>query len=155
MDPVFKKMNFKAHSDVLVINTPDSFRENMKAMEGLTSFHEHVDDLAELEFIIAFVTQKAQIDQLVPQIAPKLKGDALIWFCYPKGTSKNYTCDFNRDTGWEIMGKYGLEGVRMVAIDADWSALRFRQVAYIKTMKRRESFALSKEGKQKAAKKGE
>jgi hypothetical protein len=38
-----------------------------------------------------------------------------------------------------------------VAIDEDWSALRFRKVAFIKTMTR--SFAMTEEGKEKAGKK--
>jgi hypothetical protein len=37
----------------------------------------------------------------------------------------------------------------MVSIDDDWSALRFRKVDFIKTMKRREGMVLSKEGKAK------
>jgi hypothetical protein len=56
----------------------------------------------------------------------------MLWFAYPKKSSVNYTCDFSRDTGWEILGRHGFEGVRMVAIDQDWSALRFRRVEYIK-----------------------
>jgi len=28
--------------------------------------------------------------------------DAIVWFTYPKGTSKKYKCDFNRDTGWTL-----------------------------------------------------
>jgi hypothetical protein len=39
----------------------------------------------------------------------------------------------------------------MVAIDADWSALRFRRVENIKTLTRRESMAISKAGKARAA----
>jgi hypothetical protein len=76
------------------------------------------------------------------------EGDVVIWFAYPKGTSKKYKCEFNRDTGWEIFGKLGFEPVRAVAIDEDWSALRFRRVSFIKTMIR--SFALTEEGKIKA-----
>ncbi len=37
----------------------------------------------------------------------------------------------------------------MVAIDADWSALRFRKAVNIKNMKRRKSMAMSREGKNK------
>ena len=153
MDPVFKKMNFKAHEHILVLNAPDSFNENMKAMNGLTNFYNDPEQLKSIVFVIAFVTKQAEIDELVPLLVPRLEGDALVWLCYPKGTSRNYQCDFNRDTGWQIMGDYGLEGVRMVAVDQDWSALRFRKVAFIKTMKRREGFALSKEGKRKAGQK--
>ena len=38
---------------------------------------------------------------------------------------RKYRCGFNRDSGWAAPGAAGLEPVRMVAIDADWSALRF------------------------------
>lgn len=65
-----------------------------------------------------------------------MEGDGVLWFAYPKGTSKRYKCDFNRDNGWEILGQYGFEPVRMIAIDEYWSALRFRRAEYIKTMKR-------------------
>ena len=154
MDPVFKKMNFKAHEQVLVLNAPESFQVNMQGMEGLTQFYSQIDEVENIVFVVAFVTKQAEINELVPLLSSKLEGDALVWFCYPKGTSKNYKCDFNRDTGWQIMGDYGLEGVRMVAVDQDWSALRFRRVEFIKMMKRRERFALSKEGKKKAEQKG-
>ncbi len=147
MDPIFKKLNFKEQAPILVLNAPDSFRKNMRAMAGWTQFIENSDEVETLDFAMAFVTQQAEIDAIVPRLVPKLQGDALLWFCYPKGSSKNYTCDFNRDTGWAILGEHGWEGVRMVAIDKDWSALRFRRVEYIKKLTRRTSMALTKEGK--------
>lgn len=154
MNPLFKKLNFKEQQTILVLNAPDSFQENITAMRDLTGFSFDSNELDEVEFVIVFATEQVQINDAVEALYPKLKGDAITWFCYPKKSSKKYTCDFNRDTGWEVMGKYGMEGVRMVAIDQDWSALRFRKVEFIKTMKRRESFALSKEGKTKAEQKG-
>ena len=57
----------------------------------------------------------------------------MVWFAYPKGTSKRYTCDFNRDTGWQVIRDAGFDSVRQVAIDEDWSAMRFRRVEYIKS----------------------
>jgi len=58
----------------------------------------------------------------------------------------------DRDSGWNVLGAAGFEGVRMVAIDEDWSALRFRRAEFIKTMKRDSKYAMSKAGKKKAAK---
>ena len=69
---------------------------------------------------------------------------------YPKGTSKKYKCEFNRDSGWPALGAGGYEPVRMVAIDEDWSALRFRKAEKIKSMTRNPDGAISKVGKQKA-----
>jgi hypothetical protein len=92
------------------------------------------------------------VDEAAKAIAGRLEGDALVWFAYPKGTSKKFRCEFNRDTGWAALGELGLEPVRQVAIDEDWSALRFRRVEFIKTMSR--SFALTPEGRAKAGSKG-
>jgi hypothetical protein len=71
---------------------------------------------------------------------------------YPKGTSKNYKCDFNRDTGWAALGASGFEPVRMIAIDEDWSAIRFRRVEFIKTMTRDPNSRLSEKGKARSKK---
>jgi hypothetical protein len=56
----------------------------------------------------------------------------VLWIAYPKGTSKRYACQFNRDSGWDVIRDAGFESVRQVAIDEDWSALRFRRLAYVK-----------------------
>jgi hypothetical protein len=66
-------------------------------------------------------------------LAAHSAGDALLWFAYPKGTSKRYTCDFNRDSGSDVIRNAGFDSVRQIAIDEDWSAPRFRRVEYIKS----------------------
>ena len=152
MDAVFKKLNLKNQKEVVAINAPESFQVNLESIAGEAAVITSLQDLSEIEFILLFVTKQSEIDALIPLVAPFLKGDALLWMCYPKGTSKKYKCDFNRDTGWTIMGTYDLETVRMVAIDEDWSALRFKKVNFIKTMKRSSVHALSEKGRIKATK---
>jgi hypothetical protein len=154
MTPLFKKLNFKNHSAIIAINSPKSFEVELNAMKEIVPIIESIKKVKEIDFVLLFVTQQKEIDVLIKEIYPKLKGDATVWFCYPKGTSKNYKCDFNRDTGWQTLAKYNLETVRMVAIDEDWSALRFRKVAFVKTITRRESFALTKEAKARTTQKG-
>jgi hypothetical protein len=83
-------------------------------------------------FFLAFVTLQSEVDALSPEVASRAKGDAIVWFAYPKGTSKKYKCDFNRDTGWDVLKAAGFDTVRAVAIDEDWSALRFRRNEFIK-----------------------
>jgi hypothetical protein len=51
------------------------------------------------------------------------------------------------------MGEAGFEPVRMIAIDEDWSAKRYRRVGFIKTMTRDLRVAMTKEGKKKASQK--
>lgn len=150
MDNVFKKMNFKSSTSVVVINAPLSFNANMDTMKDLTDFCTDFSAIEKTNFIIAFCTKQSEVDAVSIQSAEKLEGDGLLWFAYPKGTSKKFKCDFNRDTGWAVLGEQGFEPVRMVAIDEDWSALRFRRVEFIKTMTR--SFAMTEKGKEKVGK---
>lgn len=137
MDPVLKKLQYKGQHEVFVLNAPPSFGPQLQAFSEQAKVFMQLDQDHAIEYFVAFLTRKAEIDQLVPQIAPLLKGDAVCWMCYPKGTSKKYPCDFNRDTGWGIMKAHGLLGVSQVAIDEDWSALRFRKREFIKALTRK------------------
>jgi hypothetical protein len=136
MTSLFKKLNYKKQPQILAINAPESFSNELIIMAESASIFKSEDEISGIEFALVFVTKQLEIDELIPKIFPKLKADAVLWFCYPKGTSKKYKCDFNRDTGWEELKKYKLEPVRQVAIDDDWSALRFRKIEFIKTMTR-------------------
>ena len=150
MDSVFKKMNFKDAKTVVVVNAPMSFESNIEAMQGLTSFKRDLSAVEKTDFILAFCTKQDEVDAVALEAVTRLEGDGLLWFAYPKGTSKKLKCDFNRDTGWAVLGENGFEPVRMVAIDEDWSALRFRRVSFIKKMTR--SSALTQEGKERIGK---
>jgi hypothetical protein len=152
MTTLFKKLNFKDQKEILVLNAPTSFDSELSDIAEFAEIKKDIKKVKAIDFAIIFVLTQEQIDNAIELVFPKLNGDAVLWFCYPKGTSKKYKCDFNRDTGWETLGKYNLEGVRQVAIDQDWSALRFRKTEYIKTLTRRESYAISKDGKERTKK---
>ncbi len=154
MTALFKKLNFKEHKVIVVLNYPQSFEVELTEMSSETKIVNDIKKVKEIEFILCFVTKQTEVDKIAKEISSKLIGDAILWMCYPKGTSKKYSCDFNRDTGWEKLGKLNLETVRMVAIDEDWSALRFRKADFIKTITRRESYALTKTAKSKTTQKG-
>lgn len=149
MTPLFKKLNFKNQESVVVLNAPSSFEIELVEASAFTVIQKDIEKVSKIDFALVFVLTQDQIETAIASIFPKLYGDAILWFCYPKATSKKYKCNFNRDTGWASLGKFNLEGVRQVAIDEDWSALRFRKVEYIKTLTRRESFAISKDGKER------
>lgn len=138
MTPTFKKLNFKNQDKILVLNAPESFNNELRVMAEVAGIIKSDGEIPDIDFALVFVTKQHEIDEIIFRIFPKLKGDAVLWFCYPKGTSKKYTCDFNRDTGWSGLKIYKLEPVRQVAVDEDWSALRFRKLEYIKTMTRKE-----------------
>jgi hypothetical protein len=150
MPGVFKKLNIKDRREILVVNPPASFEAVLSALSGVAIVRDP-EKVKAVSFSLAFISKQAELDSLSEAIAAKAVGDALVWFAYPKKSSKNYTCEFDRDTGWHVLGRAGFEGVRQVAIDDDWSALRFRRVEYIKSLKRDPKRALSAEGRRRTA----
>ena len=152
MSSVFGKLNLKDQDEILVINAPASFEPELASLVGV-GIKRSLADVASVVFSLGFVTRQKEVDAIAKGVAKKARGDAIVWFAYPKGSSKRYTCEFNRDTGWAALGNAGFEPVRMVAIDEDWSAVRFRRVEFIKMMTRDRRATLSKEGKKRTKKK--
>jgi len=147
MNTIFKKLNYKDQKQVHILQAPKSFEKELDEMKGLTAVKTSLGAAKDVDFVLAFVTKQKEVDDLAKKVASLLKGDGLVWLAYPKGTSKKYVCEFNRDNGWAEMGKLGFEPVRMVAIDEDWSALRFRKAEKIKKMTR--GSAISEVGKKR------
>jgi hypothetical protein len=135
MSEVFKKMNLKGENEILVVNAPASFEGELTALAGVKVVRS-LEAAGAVRFALAFVQRQADLEVLSRALVAKAAGDVLLWFAYPKKTSKKFQCDFNRDSGWDALRDAGYEAVRMMAIDEDWSALRFRQTAFIKTLTR-------------------
>jgi hypothetical protein len=128
---VFAKLNLRAQREILVINAPASFEPEIAALASVAVLRDP-RSAKTVQFALAFAVTQAELDRLSRQLAAKAADDALLWFAYPKGTSQRYRCEFNRDSGWEVIRSAGFESVRQIAIDEDWSALRFRRLEHIK-----------------------
>jgi hypothetical protein len=152
MPSAFEKMNLKDQTQIVVLNSPQSFEPELAALHNVTILR-NLQPLKEIEFSLAFVTKQNEVDALAKSLAKLAKGDAIVWFAYPKRTSKKYESEINRDNGWHTLGKLGFECVRSVAIDDDWSGARFRRVEFIKSMTRDKQHALTMKGKARLAKK--
>lgn len=131
MPAIFDKLNLKDQGEILVVNVPASFEAELDALQGVSIVRD-VKAIKKIGFALVFVSKQQELDKLSAALASKAEGDALLWFAYPKGTSKKYKCEFNRDSGWDVIRAAGFDSVRMVAIDEDWSALRFRHTDFIK-----------------------
>lgn len=149
MSPLFKKLNCKEEGFLIVLNAPDSFAPYLEGLEGAAEIANSLSTAPEVTWLLAFVTQSDEITAIAHQLSSRLAGDPTLWFAYPKKSSKKYDSEITRDHGWAPLGALNLEPVRQVAVDEDWSALRFRRVEHIKSMKRRSSMRISPEGKKR------
>jgi len=131
MTPLFRKLNLKDQQQLWVLHAPASFEPELAALMGV-QVHRSLDEGSEVGFALAFVANQAALEAVVPALVERAPGDAVLWFAYPKLSSKRFQSDLNRDEGWAILGTAGLRPVRQVAIDEDWSAVRFRRHEYVK-----------------------
>jgi hypothetical protein len=127
MTAVFKKLNYKSQDPILILAAPPSFENELREMAKLAGVHSSLKRGAKYGFALAFAPMKADLLKAAKLLLHAVEKDAVLWFAYPKQSSKAYTSDLNRDSCWAVLAPLGLQAVRQIAIDADWSALRFKR----------------------------
>ena len=121
MQDIIKKFKFKENG--IVINAPTTLEIQFVELGFITSFEKKIKGTNTLVFIN---NNKEYLDFLGKQLK-NIEPDSILWFAYPKGTSKIKT-DINRDTIRETGETFGITTVTAISIDATWSALRFRPI---------------------------
>lgn len=152
MNEVLKKMQYKGDEEILILNSPDEFKNHIEEISysaKVYSDYKKIKPDKIFGFILIFVKSCREVEKFAQHAKNNLTEDGNFWFAYPKKSSKRYTSDISRDNGWQPLGDLGFEAVRGIAIDNDWSALRFRNAKNIKNLKRDNSRIMSNEGKTK------
>lgn len=133
MNDVLKKLGYKNQDPILIINAPEEY----KAAFSEKVVEIHIKIKGKYSFIQVFETQLAAAKDKAAALVEALDGDGHLWLCYPKGTSKKYKSDINRTKIFDLLGAFEFEPVTQVSINDDWSAIRYRHVDNISSMKRK------------------
>lgn len=137
MDNLLKKLNYKGERRIAVIKASDVFIESLGRELNEVQIDRDIDQRYPYEFMLFFVKLVCEVELLAPKALHNITSDGVLWFAYPKKTSKKFSSDLDRDHGWEVIIDRGFDKVRQISLDADWSALRFRNVRFIKSGKGR------------------
>jgi len=108
------KLNIKNGMKLRLIGKPA--RVNLA---GVTTTTSHKAD-----GVIAFAKTLAEVDRTCGPAVKAAQEDRLSWIAYPKAGQLG--TDLNRDILWKHLQKHGIQGVRQIALDSVWSAMRFR-----------------------------
>ena len=133
MMELLEKLNYKGQRRIAVINAEEDLASALTDKMTDVLIDKEIDPRYPYSFIIIFVKSMSEIELHTPGALHNLLADGVLWFCYPKKTSRKYSSDIDRDHGWEALNNAGLHGIRMVSIDENWSALRFRNAKFIKS----------------------
>jgi hypothetical protein len=71
---------------------------------------------------ILFADSAAELRSFAEAQRDDLGRPPVLWILYRKGNR----ADVNRDSLWQLMAQYGVRPITQVAVDEEWSALRFR-----------------------------
>lgn len=122
---ILEKLTVKPGRGFMLVNPPPGYTEYMGSLpEGarwITAPGEPAD------VIQVFVETRAVLEAQLARLKVLLKPGGALWVTYYKGTARVKT-DINRDSINAYGMTLGLQGVAIISIDADWSALRFKAV---------------------------
>ncbi|MBW6500261.1 MAG: hypothetical protein K0B05_02610 [Bacteroidales bacterium] len=128
-----EKLNFKGQNRIAVINAAEDFILALSTELKDVRIDTEIDQRYPYTFMIIFVRKITEVRQITPVVLHNLALDGVLWFCYPKKSPKKLSSGTTRDNGWKTLNDSGFFGVRMVSVDDNWSALRFRNVRFIKS----------------------
>lgn len=122
--PLARKLGIKEGFVVLFVNAPKHY------FELFTDFPSEVNALKNpqqetADFIHLFCQAQDCLETETQRLKPFLKKNGMLWVSWPKGASKMET-NLNREIVRAFMlEEIGLVDIKVAAIDADWSALKF------------------------------
>lgn len=122
--PLARKLGIKEGFAVLFVNAPANY------FELFADFPSEVNELTNpqqetADFIHLFCTTQDCLETESQRLKPFLKKNGMLWVSWPKGASKMET-NLNREViRTYILTKVGLVDIKVAAIDADWSGLKF------------------------------
>jgi len=114
---------FKFKDKGIVINAPTNLEAEFVKLGFSTKFK--VNELSKNTLV--FINNSKEFLSFLGTDLKDVEPDSVLWFAYPKGTSKIKT-DINRDTLRKTGEEFGITAVAAISIDNIWSALRFRPI---------------------------
>lgn len=103
------------------INVPQSVAETLTAGAEV----QPVRPGEPYDGVLAFCSNPTEVEAFAGAVVPGLPKDGLLWFAYRKG-APGREAGLTRDVGWSALAAAGYRPVRSVAIDDEWTGLRFR-----------------------------
>lgn len=128
--PLANKLLLKPAKLLALIAAPEGYRATLDPLPPgvqIVAPEERPCDIVQ-----AFVRDQATLTEVAPKALRAVKAGGIVWFIYPKRTGAIVT-DITRDVGWEPLHALGWRPVTQIAIDATWSALRFRPESEVGT----------------------
>ncbi|MBW8299676.1 MAG: DUF3052 domain-containing protein [Hydrogenophaga sp.] len=123
--PLAKKLGLKPGMATLFLDLPEHLRD-LTLTEGLARVETRLDGATTRDFdlIHTFETSRERLADRLPALRVALKADGMLWLSWPKKSSGVQT-SITEDVLREVILPTGLVDVKVCAVDAVWSGLKF------------------------------
>ena len=123
--PLVKKLGLCAGQAALLLEVPDTAAE-IGAFEAFAHSETRLPEVASrrFDYIHLFTKERAALEAIAPQLLANLRPDGMLWISWPKKASKVVTT-ITEDVLRAVLLPLGVVDVKVAAIDATWSGLKF------------------------------
>ena len=121
--PLARKLKLKAGQRAAIVNAPEGYADALWPLPEGVDVVETLDGT--FDWVQVFLKNRAELEALLPALVAALKPASLLWFTFPKGTSKIQT-DLTRDKGWDALQQVDLKWITLISVDETWSAFAVR-----------------------------
>ena len=121
--PLARKLGIGEGDEVALIGAPERFEDTLGDLPDVASLHTDLADDARYDVIVAFVTQRAELEAELPRLRARMAPACGLWIAWPKRASRLPT-DVTDQVIREVVLPTGLVDNKVCAIDDTWSGLR-------------------------------
>lgn len=133
LSPMAKKLRLQLDHSVVVLNAPAGFVARLQP--GPSAVRNELRPNETFDVVLLFVKNAEELRRLGPDAIHASRANGLLWISYPKGGPARGATDLpatpwwvQRDVLGEITSEHGYRPVSFVAVDDNWTALRFKRV---------------------------
>jgi hypothetical protein len=121
--PLPRKLGIGEGDEVALIGAPEWLEDSLRAVPDIASVHTNLEDDARYDVIVAFVTQRAELEAELPRLRARMAPACGLWIAWPKRTSRQQS-DVTDNVVRDVALPTGLVDNKVCAIDDTWSGLR-------------------------------
>jgi hypothetical protein len=121
--PLARKLGIGEGDEIALIGAPERFEDTLGDLPDVASLHTDLADDARYDVIVAFITERAELEAELPRLRARMAPACGLWIAWPKRASRVPT-DVTDQVIREIVLPTGLVDNKVCAIDDTWSGLR-------------------------------
>lgn len=121
--PLPRKLGIGEGDEVALIGAPEWLEDMLRAVPDIASVHTDLVDDARYDVIVAFVTERAELEAELPRLRARMAPACGLWIAWPKRASGQQT-DMTDHVVRDVALPTGLVDNKVCAIDATWTGVR-------------------------------